>query len=151
MKSLKFRSDFLPKIADGTKFHTRRTLEPQPPDNTDHFHFLGSSDAPESIRESFKKRGIENTFCFFVAEGGDLWPCSDEQKYSSPVGLPGEHFAVTDERGIFYCEARVKALRIEQLSRITREDSVAEGIDFTPCDQTIAFRDYSKPDGWIAE
>lgn len=154
-----FKGEMVRAILDGRKTQTRRVVK------------LGDHDEVWETRRKVYRNNRDRTGmneawelpcpfgqfgdrlwvreCFSKSTVGDLpWYWADGNPVSGDYEKPRPSIHMPRWASRILLE--VVEVRIERLQEISEEDAHAEGVDYTPFDQTIAYRNYSVKDSWIA-
>lgn len=107
MKEIKFNSELIPFILDGTKTQTRRPIEEK---------------VPTGIYDG----------CIYFTSAGPLFNIDRYISDNCPYGKIGDSFNIIevleDKSLVYICDGIIKNITIDRIQKISQDDCVKEGI-----------------------
>jgi hypothetical protein len=122
MKSISFRSEFIPKILNGKKTQTRRLIKPQPgslPEGAYCDPYRGEN-KPFTHFTFWTK---ENKMCLPI--GNVKIKGKETCHWNPPFGVPGDRLVIKQAPHI---TLEITNVRVERVSEISEEDARKEGV-----------------------
>jgi len=125
MKSISFRSEFIPKILSGEKTQTRRLVKPQPirVDVPEEGFVNCYPDGTVTGRQRYLR---QSSYAEAEVDVTEMAFPIDDKIIKSPFGVPGDRIVIKQASHI---TLEITNVRVERVSKISEEDAYAEGVD----------------------